>query len=303
MNVGIHVMNFGRAHANGTIADTLSEFARAADSAGFATFSVMDHFFQIVPAALTADPATEPMLESSTVLGFLAAQTSRIKLLSLVNGVTYRHPALLVKAVTTLDVLSKGRAIFGIGAAWYEGEHVGLGVPFPPLKERFERLEETLQIAHQMWDGVDAPFNGRWYQPQRPVNVPQSVQRPRPPIMIGGSGEKKTLRFVAQYGDACNLFDLGVAGVQAKLDILRAHCEAIGRPYDEIQKTMTGRLSVKDGNIAAAVDEAVERFAAYAAIGIETVIFGASPEWDAETFSEIAHGIAPKLAAIPVAGR
>ncbi|MGH2551371.1 MAG: TIGR03560 family F420-dependent LLM class oxidoreductase, partial [Thermomicrobiales bacterium] len=202
MKLGLHVTNFGAQDKTGTIPEHIAEIAKIADETGFESLSVMDHFFQISVMASTDDPALEPMLESTTTLGFLAGQTSRIKLLAMVNGVTYRHPGLLIKAVTTLDVLSKGRAIFGIGAAWNEEEHLGLGVPYPPLKERFERLEETLQLAHRMWDGDVSPFNGVYYQPQRPVNSPQSVQRPRPPILIGGGGEKKTLRLVAQYGDA-----------------------------------------------------------------------------------------------------
>lgn len=303
MNVGVHVMTFAKPFAGGDYSDFLSGIGRAADDAGFEYLSVMDHFFQITPAATTDDPASEPMLESSTALAFVAGQTSRIKLFSLVNGVTYRHPALLVKAVTTLDVLSKGRALLGIGAAWYEEEHVGLGVPYPPLKERFERLEEALRIAHQMWNGDESPFDGTHYRLARPANVPQSAQRPRPPILIGGGGEKKTLRLVAQYGDACNLFDLGIDGVQAKLDVLREHCEVVGRPYEAIRKTVLTRVNVAGPNATETLDQAVERIGAYAAIGIDAAIIPLDPGWDVATFESIARELAPRLAAIPVAGR
>ena len=175
------------------------------------------------------------MLEAYTTLGYLAACTSRAKLLTLVTGAVYRHPGILAKIVTTLDVLSGGRAWLGIGAAWNEEESRGLGIPFPPVAERFERLEETLQICLQMWRGDESPYRGRHYQLERPLNSPQSLTRPHPPIMIGGGGEKKTLRFVAKYADACNLFP--GPDLARKLDVLRAHCDAEGRDYDEITKT------------------------------------------------------------------
>jgi F420-dependent oxidoreductase-like protein len=300
MKLGIHVTNFGTPHATGTIPEFQTDIARIADDTGFATLSVMDHFFQIGVFATTGDPATEPMLESTGTLAFLAGQTSRLHLLAMVNGVTYRHPALLVKAVTTLDVLSRGRAMLGIGAAWNEEEHIGLGVPFPPLKERFERLEEALQIAHRMWNGDDSPFNGAYYQPQRPVNVPQSVQRPRPPILIGGSGEKKTLRLVAQYGDACNLFELGIDGVRQKLDVLRAHCETVSRPYAEIRKTLTAQLRLSDtgGNGTETPEQAIERLSAYAALGIDEIMFSLPADWDAATFERFATRLVPLADAV-----
>ena len=162
----------------------------------------------------------------------------------MVTGVTYRHPGVLVKTVTTLDVLSGGRAILGIGAAWNEEEHLGLGVPYPPLGERFERLEETLQIAHQMWSGDDSPYAGEHYHLERPLNSPPALSQPHPPILVGGTGEKKTLRFVAKYADACNIFEMGVDGIRQKLDVLQAHCDREGRPYAEIEKTTLGRLSL-----------------------------------------------------------
>jgi F420-dependent oxidoreductase-like protein len=180
----------------------------------------------------------EPMLEGYTTLGYLAGQTENVRLSLLVTGTTYRHPGLLAKIVTTLDVLSRGRAMLGIGAAWYDREHAGLGVPFPPTAERFERLEETLQISRQLWSDEDGAYDGKHFQLAETVCVPPPVQRPHPPVLIGGGGERKTLRLVAQYADAYNIFPLGVDGVRHKLDVLRRHCDDLGRDYDEIEKTM-----------------------------------------------------------------
>jgi F420-dependent oxidoreductase-like protein len=208
----------------------------------------MDHFFQIP----FVGPVDSPMLEGWSALAFAAGRTTTIKLGTLVTGVTYRLPGPLVKTATTLDVLSGGRAYFGVGAAWNEDEHRGLGVPFPPLAERFERLEETLRIARQMWSDAgradDAqPFAGTHYHLERTLNVPQAVQRPHPPIMIGGGGEQKTLRLVAQYGDACNLFyRLGREALTQKLDVLREHCARLGRPYDEIEKTSLNHVRLPE---------------------------------------------------------
>ncbi|MBA2285137.1 MAG: LLM class F420-dependent oxidoreductase, partial [Ktedonobacteraceae bacterium] len=200
MRVGLQVPNFTWPNGQSELGDTFALIAERAERAGFYSMWVMDHFFQI----RMAGPPEHEMLEGWSALAFAAGRTNRIKLGTMVTGVTYRYPAILVKTATTLDVLSHGRAYFGIGAAWNEEEHKGLGVPFPPIAERFERLEETLQIAHQMWSGDDKAFAGKHYQLERPLNSPQSVQKPHPPILIGGGGERKTLRLVAQYADACN---------------------------------------------------------------------------------------------------
>ena len=196
---------------------TLAATARAADDGGCAAFTVMDHYFQMEHLS----SARDPMLEGYTSLGFLAGVTQRISLGVLVTGVTYRHPGLLAKIVTTLDVLSGGRAMLGLGAAWYEREHDGLGVRFPPKAERFERLEEALQICLQMWSDDDGPFEGRHYQLAETICVPRPIQQPHPPVVVGGIGERKTLRLVAEYADACNLFDIGLDGVTHKIDVLR----------------------------------------------------------------------------------
>jgi F420-dependent oxidoreductase-like protein len=303
MKLGIHVTNFTWPDAPASIGPRLTEIAQIADRTGFDSLSVMDHFFQIPIFGSTEDSASEPMLESASALAFLAGQTERIRLLAMVNGVTYRHPGLLIKAVTTLDVLSSGRAIFGIGAAWNEEEHLGLGVPYPPVKERFERLEETLQIAHQMWRGDASPYEGAHYQLAQPINSPNSIQRPRPPILIGGSGEKKTLRLVAQYGDACNLFgDVDV--VAGKLAVLRQHCADLGRPYDEIEKTVTTGLQLSDDGVEGTetLEQAVARFQGFADVGIEHIMFSLPADWDPATFARYAEHLVPTVSAIEASG-
>ncbi|MFG1925587.1 LLM class F420-dependent oxidoreductase [Cryptosporangium sp. NPDC048952] len=234
MKLAIHYPNFSFPGGNTAIAPLLAATARAADEGGASTFTLMDHWFQMEAFA----PATEPMLEGYTSLGFLAGITRRITLGLLVTGVTYRYPGLLAKTVATLDVLSEGRAMFGIGAAWYEKEHKALGVPFPPVAERFERLEETLRITRQMFGDDDGPFEGKHYQLAETLCRPKPVQQPGPPVMIGGSGEKKTLRLVAQYGDLCNLSAPDVETVAHKIDVLNQHCADVGRDPAEIEKTI-----------------------------------------------------------------
>ena len=234
MDLGIHYANFTHPDWESRLAERLTATARVADEGGVELVTVMDHYFQMIPLG---GPA-EPMLEGYTTLGYLAGVTERVQLGLLVTGVTYRHPGLLAKIVTSLDVLSGGRAMLGLGAAWYDREHAGLGVPFPPVAERFERLEETLQICRQMWSEDDGAYQGRHYQLAETISLPKPV-RGRVPVMIGGGGERKTLRLVAQYADACNLFgSLGVEGLREKLEVLRGHCEAVGRDYDEIRKTV-----------------------------------------------------------------
>ena len=217
----------------------LADIARFADEQGFYSLWVMDHFFQMEMIGKSEDP----MLEGYTTLGYFAGLTQRIRLGTMVTGVIYRAPGLLIKEVTTLDVLSGGRMYLGIGAAWYEREALGLGFGFPPLKERFERLEETLQIAHQMWSPNNGAFNGKHYQLAETICTPQPLQQPHPPILIGGGGEKKTLKFIAQYGDACNFFDrMGPDGLRHKLDVLKAHCDDVQRPFGEIELTVLSTL-------------------------------------------------------------
>jgi F420-dependent oxidoreductase-like protein len=262
MKVGLHVASFSWPGAPASIASLLGATAEAAEEVGIAELTVMDHWFQMEGFA----PVTEPMLEGYTALGYLAARTESLLLGLLVTGVTYRPPGLLAKTVATLDVLSGGRARLGIGTAWYEREHKGLGVTFPPVSERFERLEEAIQICLQMWSEDDGPFKGTHYQLAETICEPRPLTAPRPPILIGGSGERKTLRLVARYGDACNLFAANPAEVAHKLDVLRGHCDAEGRDYDTITKTM---LAMGDpfGDTAGFLAEMGE----YARLGIHTV--------------------------------
>jgi len=222
----------------------LADIARAAEEAGFDSLWVMDHFFQIRGVG----PVEAEMLESYSTLGYLAGITERPTLGALVTGVIYRHPGMLVKAVTTLDVLSGGRAYFGLGTGWFEREALGLGIPFPSLKERFERLEETLQIALQMWSTDNGPYGGMHFQLAETLCNPQPIHRPHPPILIGGMGERKTLRLVAQYADACNLFArTGMETIRAKLDVLERHCETLERHYSEIEKTALNTVHLAPG--------------------------------------------------------
>jgi F420-dependent oxidoreductase-like protein len=269
MRIALQVPSFSWPGGPGQIGPTFRRIAVEAEQAGLAGLWVMDHFFQIRGVG----PAEDPMLEGYTALAYAAAVTERIELGTLVTGVTYRHPGVLIKTVTTLDVLSGGRAWLGIGAAWNEQEHLGLGVPYPAVSERFERLEETLQIAGKMWAGDESPFEGKHYRLERPLNSPPALSRPHPKIMVGGGGEKKTLRLVAQYADACNLFG-DPAAVTHKLSVLRQHCEALGRNYDDIEKTVltTAVLSADGAGDSETVARAAERLAAYAEVGVQTVI-------------------------------
>jgi F420-dependent oxidoreductase-like protein len=262
MKLGIHFVNFTLPGGPAALAPTLAATARAAEDGGCTTFTLMDHWFQMEEFATSQDP----MLEGYTSLGYLSGLTERMTLGLMVTGVTYRHPGLLAKIVTTLDVLSGGRAQLGIGAAWYEREHLGLGVPFPGISERFERLEETLQICHQMWSDDDGPYTGRHYQLAETICSPPPVQQPRPRILVGGSGERKTLRLVAQYADACNLFAPDPSVVAHKLEVLARHCDTEGRDPATIQKTILGF-----GDPLADVDAFVATMATYAGMGVDLV--------------------------------
>jgi F420-dependent oxidoreductase-like protein len=250
----------------------------------------MDHFFQIG----VVGPPEREMLEAYTTLGYLAACTSRAKLLTLVTGAIYRYPGILAKVATTLDVLSGGRAWLGIGAGWNEEESRGLGIPFPPVAERFERLEETLQICLQMWRGDESPYHGKHYSLERPLNSPNSLTRPHPPIMIGGSGEKKTLRFVAKYADACNLFP--TPDLARKLDVLRAHCDAEGRDYDEISKTVYFRFDVGQKGEKAA--EIVDQLGGLAELGFDAAMGGVADVWQVTPLEVLAAEVIPAVSGL-----
>ncbi|MHB1446608.1 MAG: LLM class F420-dependent oxidoreductase [Acidimicrobiales bacterium] len=267
MNLDLHVFRFDWAGDPPHIGPGVTDLSRRAEALGVRTLSFMDHYFQMDRLA----PAEDPMLEGYTALGFVAGRTERLRLRLLVSGVTYRHPGLLAKAVTSLDVLSGGRAELGIGAAWYEREHRGLGVPFPPLAERFERLEEAIQIALQMWSDDNGPYHGRHYQLEETLCHPAPVSSPRPRILIGGGGERKTLRLVAQYADACNLIG-SPEEVEAKLKVLNRHCDAVGRDPAEIEVTTMFRNFPDDPSPA----ELVQAAEAYAAVGVQTLVVGAT---------------------------
>ena len=256
MKAGLQISSFTWPGGPEAIGPTLARIVRDADAAGIDSIWVMDHFFQI----RSVGRPEEPMLEGLTTLGFMAAHSTRARLGLMVGGIHYRQPALWVKATTTLDVLSGGRAWLGIGAAWNEEESRGLGFPFPPLGERFELLEETLQYAHAMWEGdrgSGGTFEGKHTQATRLLNSPQAISRPRPPIMIGGGGERKTLRLVAQYADACNVFG-DPQRIHHKYEVLREHCEAIGRDPDEIERSTLQSVKValddKPGDSPAQMD-------------------------------------------------
>lgn len=266
----------------------VTALARTAEHIGVRTMSFMDHFFQMDGAA----PVEHPMLEGYTALGFVAGGTDRLRLRLLVTGVTYRHPGLLAKTVTTLDVLSAGRAELGIGAAWYEREHRGLGVPFPPTAERFERLEETIQICLQMWSDDNGAYQGKHYRLEETLCSPAPVSQPRPRLMIGGGGERKTLRLVAQYADACNLFG-GPDVVAHKIEVLKRHCEAVGRDPAEIEVTaLMYPLLPRDAD----TDAVVRLAAAYADVGVQTVMLNAVGDNPPRRLEDFAAAAVPRIA-------
>src|SRR5215469_11794292 len=288
MQIGVQIPDFTTPDGPARLGADLATVARTADEAGFDYIAVMDHFFQIRGIG----PAEHEMLEAYTTLGYLAACTSRARLLTVVTGAVYRQPGLLAKAVTTLDVLSGGRAWLGIGAAWNEYEARALGIPFPPVAERFERLEETLRICLQMWQGDESPFSGKHYQLERPLNHPQALSAPHPPIMIGGSGERKTLRLVARYAQACNLFTGPELG--RKLDMLRAHCEAEGRSFDEIEKTCYFRFDV--GERGERVAEVIDQLGELAGMGIDMAIGSVAGVWNLRPLEIIGSQVIPAVA-------
>jgi len=297
MKIGLQICSFTWPGGTAAIAPTLAAITRDADEAGFDSIWVMDHFFQIRGVGRPE----EPMLEGWTALGFMAAHSTRARLGLMVGGVHYRLPGLWAKAATTLDVLSGGRAWLGIGAAWNEEESAALGFPFPPLGERFEMLEETLQIARGMFEGErgsEAVFAGDRYQAGRLLNSPQSISRPRVPIMIGGGGEKKTLRLVAEYADACNVFG-GPEAIHHKYEVLREHCATIGRNPDEIERStlQSVRLSL-DGGKGDSVAQVVDRFGELSDAGAQHVIFEVKDAWDPRVREIVARDLVPALHAI-----
>ncbi len=286
MQLDIHVPRFTWPGGPEAIGPTFASLAQTAEAIGVRTLSVMDHWFQMDMLW----PAEEPMLEGYTALSFAAAKTERLRFRLLVGGVTYRHPGLLAKTVTTLDVLSGGRAELGLGAAWYEREHRGLGVPFPPLSQRYERLEETLQICFQMWSDDNGAYEGTHYQLAETLCSPQPVSTPRPRVLIGGGGERKTLRLVAKYADACNIIG-DSATVAHKVDVLRRHCDEVGRDPGEIE--VTALIGVPED---ADRDTILREVEALAAAGVQAIVVrstGPEPsKWLEETWGPVVPALA-----------
>jgi F420-dependent oxidoreductase-like protein len=290
MKIGLQIPSFNWPGGTAEIGPRLAEIGRTADDVGFDSLWVMDHFFQIQHIG----KPEEPMLEGYSALSFLAGVTTRVTLGTLVTGVIYRNPGILAKTVTTLDVLSGGRAWLGIGAAWNEEESKGLGIPFPPLKVRFEQLEEALQIVLQMWRGDESPYTGTHYQMERPLNSPQPVRTPHPPIMIGGIGEQKTLRMVAQYADACNLFSrLGDDALRHKIGVLKGHCENLGRPFEEIEITTLSTAFIPGTQTPA---EIIAHCKGLASLGVHHAIFNMPNISDREALTTFGREIIPAVA-------
>lgn len=288
MKLGLQIPDFTWPNGPNKLGEDLTRVARASEDAGFELLAVMDHFFQIGYVG----PPENDMLEAYTTLGFLAAHTERVTLLTVMTGAHYRNPGLLAKIVSTLDVLSGGRAWLGIGAGWNEEESLGLGFDFPPLAQRFELLEDTLRMFLQMCSDDEKPLSGKHFHAERPLNSPQPITRPHPPIMIGGGGERKTLRLVARYAQACNLFN--GPELEHKLDVLREHCAAEGRDYDEIQKTVYHSLDV--GKSGERVGELRDELHRLSGLGVGTVIGSVPDVWRITPLEMIARDVLPEVA-------
>ena len=292
MKVGLQVPSFTWPGGDAAIGETLARVVETADAVGFDSLWVMDHMYQIRGVG----PAAEPMLEGWTTLGFMAAHSKQATLGLMVGGIHYRLPGLWAKAATTLDVLSGGRAYLGIGAAWNEEESRGLGFPMPPLGQRFEMLEECLQICHEMWKGErgsQAAFEGKHYQATRLLNSPQALSKPHPRILIGGGGEQKTLRLVAQYADATNIFG-GPEQLKHKFAVLRERCAEVGRPFEEIERTNLQGVDLGRQSPA----EVVDRFGTLAAVGVQHVIFSMANPWDLHNIETLGRDVIPQVHAI-----
>ncbi len=296
MKIGLQISSFTWPGGDAAIGETLARIVRTADDAGFDSIWVMDHFLQI--GAVGAPE--EPMLEGMTALGFMAAHSQRARLGLMVGGIHYREAGLWIKAATTLDVLSGGRAWFGIGAAWNEQESRAWGFPMPPLGERFEMLEETLQLAHSAWRGAAGarePFEGAHYQATDPLNSPQVLSKPHPPILIGGGGERRTLKLVAQYADACNIFGTDPEQLRHKYGVLRDHCEAVGRDHQEIEKTLLTQVAISSDGAGQTVppDALVERLSRTADAGAQHAIFSLRDVTDVSKLELIGRDVIPQL--------
>ncbi len=299
MKIGLQIPNFTYPEGPKDLGNKLAEIARTADDAGFSSIWVMDHFFQIGSRErdMGLGPAEEDMLEGYSTLSYLAAITRKAMLGTMVTGAVYRHPGILIKTVTTLDVLSGGRAYFGIGAGWFEREARGLGVPYPSTKDRLEQLEETLQIAKQMWSDNNGAYKGKHFQLAETLCSPQPLSKPHPPILIGGGGEKKTLKLVAKYADACNLFaQIGNEALRGKLDILKKHCDEVGRDYAEIEKTTLDTVHLASDKMKA--KDVIENCRTLASLGIQQAIFNMPNVHEIKPLEIFRREIIPALAGL-----
>jgi F420-dependent oxidoreductase-like protein len=295
MKLGLQISSFTWPGGPPALAETFGRVVRTADEVGFDSIWVMDHFFQI----RSVGRPEEPMLEGYTALGYAAALAQRARLGLMVGGIHYRQAGLWAKAATTLDVLTGGRSYFGIGAAWNEEESRGLGFPFPPLRDRFQMLDETLQIVTAMWDGRSGTgerFEGTHVRAERLLNSPQALSRPHPPILVGGGGERKTLRLVAQYADACNIFG-GPERLTHKFGILREHCDALGRDYDAIEKTNLSSFDVSADGGAGTVGptEMLDRLGGWAGAGSQHTIFSVKRVADVSKLELIGRDVIPHV--------
>jgi F420-dependent oxidoreductase-like protein len=289
MKIGLQVPSFSWPGGDAAIGETLARIVETADSAGFDSLWVMDHMYQIRGVG----PVEEPMLEGWTTLGFMAAHSKQATLGLMVGGIHYRLPGIWAKAATTLDVVSGGRAYLGIGAAWNEEESRGLGFPMPPLGQRFEMLEECLQICNEMWKGErgsQAAFEGKHYQAARLLNSPQALSKPHPRILIGGGGESKTLRLVAKYADACNIFG-GPEQLKHKFCVLQERCAEVGRPFEEIERTNLQSVDLGRESPAKVVD----RFGTLAEVGVQHVIFSMANVWDVRNIETLGRDVIPQI--------
>lgn len=295
MHIGLQIPSFKYPGGTAEIRPKLKEIATTAEAAGFHSLWVMDHYYQI--KGLFGEAYTDPMMESYTTLGYLAGLTEKAYLGVMVTGVIYRLPSVLLKMVNTLDILSGGRAYLGIGAAWYQEEAEGFGVDYPDLSERFEWLEDTLQLAHALWEGDETSFTGKRFAAPQMTNNPRPVSQPHPRILIGGSGPTKTLRMTAQYADACNLFEAyGPEKLQQSLDTLKGHCERLGRNYDDIEKTALATAHLAAGQDT--VEGIMERLKVLAGLGFTHVIFNMPNVYEIAPLETFGKEIIPAAAAL-----
>ena len=295
MRLGLQLPSFSFPGGTPELRSHLTEIAQAADEAGLESLWVMDHLFQLPEGTGWGGP-DEPMLEAYATLGFLAGVTRRVRLGALVGCALFRSPGLLVKTATTVDVLSGGRLTFGIGAGWYEREAHGLGLPFPERRERFARLEETLRVARQLWSDDRSPFEGMFASLAEPIIRPQPLARPHPPVMVGGNGERRTLRLVAEYGDACNFLVLEPHEIRAKLEVLRRHCDAVGRDMRDIEITALDEIDLRPGRMSPA--DVVARARAQGDAGVQHLIVNMPDAWDVRHIRQLGRDVIPALESI-----